>query len=188
MPSTKSATTTEWIMDDNSLKDKVDTANVLTYVVIALACIVGLMIVLFVVCKIRNIRKKKKMTEMRRFPREKPARPGQTVKRVNGLSPRQIHPRINQLKKEELVFTRSDSGYTSNQSTPRNKRSRKLRDSHGIEAPQNEAWGENSGKPRAKPSPKIRGTRSQAEAGESIEIHPVQTPGRQLSLVDNLDF
>ena len=133
------------------------------------------------------------MKEIRRLPREKPARPRQTLNSVSNLSPRQIHPRINQLKKDGLLFTRSDSGYTSDQSTPRNKRSRKLRDSHGIEAVQNEAWGERSGKPRAKPTPKPRGTsspiiRNTTAADESFEMQSVQKPGRQLGLVDNLDF
>ena len=158
------------ISGDNTLQDRINHANILEYVVIALGCLVGLVIILLIVCKIRSDRRKNAAKERRRQIKAKQRQ----RKSLNGLkrpTPRQrsVHPRIEEIKKSELGLSRGDSGYKSDSKkgtsprTPRDKRSQSQRGSRGIED-------------------------TESETGEAIAMQTIKKPVRQLSLVDNLDF
>ena len=134
------------ISDDNTLQDKIDHADMMMYIVIALGCLVGLMIIIFIVCKVKAYKTEKKEKERRK---QRMARSKQS-KSLNGSkrnSPRRgtIHPRIEEIKKDEMMFTRSDSGYTSDSKkdispgTSRDNTPRRPRKSREIPEPQSEA-------------------------------------------------
>ena len=100
--------------DGNTLQDKIKHADTMQYIVIALGCLVGVMIILFIVYKVWAYKKEKKEKERKKhkLAQNKQRR---SLKDSIKNSPRRarVHPRIREIKKEEMVLNRSDSGYTS---------------------------------------------------------------------------
>lgn len=187
----QSTTSNPFISDNKSFLDELDHTKILTYVVIILASILGLIISVFVVCKVRQIKKKKEEKRKgRRLPivKRRPRKNFSGVKESPTLE--RVHPRINQIKNDELFFSRSDSGYTSD-SSPRNQRARKLHDSRGILEIQKEADVSSQGTSRDRMS---RGVNRHATdyakhaTGEVMAMKQIEKPAKQLSLIDNLNF